>query len=101
MSGNAPTRQAAGLPASGPITPGQPAARPAGGKETIEQLLARAQAAAQGKRLNEAAGICADVLEASPEHPAALALQGIVTGLGGDPDKGIGLLRLAIKRHPT
>ena len=101
MSGNAPVQQAAGPPASGPITPGQPAApRPASGGETVEQLLARAQAAAQGKRLNEAAGICADVLAASPDHPPALALQGIVAGLAGDPERGIVLLRRAIHLRP-
>ena len=101
MSGNAPAHQAAGPPASGPITPGQPAApRPGGGGETVDQSLARAQAAAQGKRLNEAAGICADILAGSPDHPAALALQGIVAALAGDPEKGIVLLRRAIHLRP-
>jgi tetratricopeptide (TPR) repeat protein len=68
--------------------------------ETAEQALTRAQAAAQAKRLNEAAGICADVLAAFPEHPSALALQGIVAAMAGDPEQGVGLLRRAIKLRP-
>ena len=96
-----PVQQAAGLPASGPITPGQPAApRPAGGGETAEQALARAQAAAQAKRLNEAAGSAPTCSPASPDHPAALALQGIVAAMAGDPEQGIVLLRRAIELRP-
>jgi Flp pilus assembly protein TadD len=72
----------------------------ASGGETPEQALARAQAAAQARRLHEASGICADVLAASPDHPAALALQGIVTGMIGDPETAIGLLRRAISLRP-
>jgi tetratricopeptide (TPR) repeat protein len=70
------------------------------GSETAEQALLRAQAAAQAKRLHEAGGICADVLAASPGHPAALALQGIVAAMGGDPEQGIALLRRAIDLRP-
>jgi Tfp pilus assembly protein PilF len=70
------------------------------GGETIEQALTRAQQAAQAKRLNEASGICADVLAVSAEHPAALALQGIVAAMAGDPEKGVGLLRRAIQLRP-
>jgi tetratricopeptide (TPR) repeat protein len=66
----------------------------------VEQALARAQVAAQAKRLNEAAGICADVLAAVPDQPAALALQGIVSAMVGDPEKGVVLLRRAIQLHP-
>ena len=81
--------------------PGQPAAgNPTVNGETIEQALARAQAAAQVKRLNEANGICADVLVASPEQPAALALQGIIAAMAGDPERGIVLLRRAIQLRP-
>ena len=69
------------------------------GGETVEQALARAQAAAQAKRLNEAAGICADVLATVPDHPAALALQGIVAAMAGDPEKAL-LLRRAIQLRP-
>jgi tetratricopeptide (TPR) repeat protein len=68
--------------------------------ETAEQALARAQAAAQAKRLNEANGICTDVLAALPDHPAALALQGIVVAMAGDPDRGVGLLQRAIAIRP-
>ena len=63
------------------------------GGETADQALVRAQAAAQAKRFNEAAGICEDVLAASPEHPVALALRGIIAALAGDPERGIVLLR--------
>ena len=80
-------------------TTANPAANTTGG-ETPEQALARAQAAAQAKRLHEASGICADVLAASPAHPAALALQGIVNAMSGDPEQGIGLLRRAIGLRP-
>jgi hypothetical protein len=66
----------------------------------VELALARAQAAAQAKRLNEASGICADVLGASPEQPAALALQGIVAAMAGDPERGVAQLRRAIELRP-
>jgi tetratricopeptide (TPR) repeat protein len=106
MSGNAPIQQLAGTPAAGqtppagPIAPDQPAAPKLAGGETVEQALARAQAAAQAKRLNESSGICADVLAASPDHPAALALQGIVAAMAGEPEKGVSLLRRAIQLRP-
>jgi Tfp pilus assembly protein PilF len=70
------------------------------GGETADQALARAQAAAQMKRFNEAAGICSDVLAASPDYPAALALLGIVSAMAGDPEKGFGLLQRAIALRP-
>jgi Flp pilus assembly protein TadD len=105
MSGNAPVQQMAGTQAAGqtqagPIAPDQPAAPKLPGGETVEQALGRAQAAAQAKRLNEASGICADVLAAAPDHPAALALQGIVAAMAGDPEKGVSLLRRAIQIRP-
>jgi ADP-heptose:LPS heptosyltransferase/Tfp pilus assembly protein PilF len=68
--------------------------------ETAEQALARAQSAAQARRLNEAAGICADVLAALPDHPAALALQGIIAGMAGNSDAAVVLLRKAIALRP-
>ena len=49
--------------------------------ETPDQALARAQAAAQARRFGEATGICNDVLAASPDHPPALALLGIIAGI--------------------
>ncbi len=73
-------------------------ATPAG--ETPEQALARAQAAAQAKRVHEAIGICNDVLAANTDHPAATALLGIVSAMAGDPEKGIVLLRRAIALRP-
>jgi Tfp pilus assembly protein PilF len=81
--------------------PGQPVAGPPTvNGETVEQALARAQAAAQLKRLNEANGICADVLAVSPDQPAAVALQGIIAAMAGDPDRGIAMLRRAIQLRP-
>lgn len=68
--------------------------------ETPEQALNRAQAAAQAKRLGEASGICQDVLAAHPDQPAALALLGIVAAMGGDPERGIPLLRRAVDQRP-
>ncbi|MDR3536242.1 MAG: tetratricopeptide repeat protein [Acetobacteraceae bacterium] len=94
-------------PGNVPVTPqvvaphasAQPAATATGG-ETPEQALARAQAAAQAKRFGEASGICNDVLAQVPDHPAALALQGIVAALTNDPDRGVGLLQRAIQLRP-
>lgn len=93
----APTTQAA-LTVSPPVAAGQ-AAQPAGG-ETPEQALMRAQAAAQAKRFGEANGICSDVLGAHADHPAALALQGIIASMTGDPERGIVQLRRAIQLRP-
>jgi tetratricopeptide (TPR) repeat protein len=62
--------------------------------------LVRAQAAAQAKRLHEASGICADVLAANPDYPAALALMGIVTAMKHDHDRAIELMRKAISLRP-
>jgi len=68
--------------------------------ETPDQALTRAQVAAQAKRLHEAMGICNDVLATSPDHPAAIALLGIVSAMAGDPERGIVLLRRAIALRP-
>ena len=83
----------AGAPAEG-----QPATMPGG--ETPEQALARAQTAAQAKRLNEASGICTDVLTAFPEHPAGLALLGIISSMANDPERGVALLKRAVDLRP-
>lgn len=64
--------------------------------ETTEQALTRAQAAVQARRPHEAMGICTDVLAINPDHPAAIALLGIITGMGGDLERGILLLRQAV-----
>ena len=70
------------------------------GAETPDQLLARAQIAAQAKRFNEADGICADVLAFHPDHPPALALMGIIAAMRNDPDRGVDLLQRAIALRP-
>ncbi|HEX4171116.1 MAG TPA: tetratricopeptide repeat protein, partial [Acetobacteraceae bacterium] len=69
---------------------------PAAAAEPTEQALARAQSAAQAKRFGEAAGICNDVLAASPDHPAALALLGMISAHTGEPERGIALLERAL-----
>jgi Flp pilus assembly protein TadD len=96
MSATSSPQQSTGGQAKGQPAP---AATTASG-ETVDQALARAQAAAQAKRLNEANGICADVLAASPDHPAGLALQGIIAGMAGNPDAAVILLRKAITLRP-
>jgi Tfp pilus assembly protein PilF len=73
---------------------------PATGGETPDQALTRAQNAAQAKRFGEAAGICNDVLAASPEHPSALALLGMIAAHTNDPQRGIDMLERAIKARP-
>jgi tetratricopeptide (TPR) repeat protein len=100
MSGIDTGQRLPGAQTSGP-SPGQSVAAPANvNGESVEQALARAQAAAQAKRLNEANGICADVLVASPDNPTALALQGIIGAMAGDPERAIVLLRRAIQLRP-
>ena len=96
MSATSSPQQSTGGQAKGQPAP---AATTASG-ESVDQALARAQAAAQAKRLNEANGICADVLAASPDHPAGLALQGIIAGMAGNPDAAVILLRKAITLRP-
>src|ERR1700761_6435787 len=73
---------------------------PAVGPETPDQALARAQSAAQARRFGEASGICNDVLAASPDHPPALALLGIIAAHTNDPERGITLLERAIAAQP-
>ena len=75
-------------------------AQPNQGGETPDQALLRAQGAAQARRLGEATGICNDVLTAAPDHPPALALLGIIAGMGNDPERGIPLLEQAIRLRP-
>ena len=86
---------------TGPQTITAAAAEPTlPGGETAEQALTRAQTAAQAKRLNEAAGICNDVLAAFPEHPAGFALLGIICAMQNDPERGITLLKRAVELRP-
>jgi hypothetical protein len=68
--------------------------------ETPEQALARAQAAAQARRFGEAAGICNDVLIASPDNPSALALLGVIAAQTQDQERGIALLETAVAAKP-
>jgi tetratricopeptide (TPR) repeat protein len=97
MSGLDTVRQSAGTRTPEP----QPVAtQPNINGETVEQALTRAQAAAQAKRLNEANGICADILAASPDNPTALAMQGVVSAMAGDLERAIILLRRAIQLQP-
>jgi cytochrome c-type biogenesis protein CcmH/NrfG len=101
MNATTPTQALATSPAGTPPA-AQPEAQapllPSG--ETAEAALTRAQAAAQAKRLGEAAGICNDVLAAMPDHPAALALLGIISAMGGDPERGVALLQRAVRLRP-
>ncbi len=94
------SQPAAPPPVAPPVAQSPAAPTTTAGGETFDQALTRAQAAAQAKRLNEAAGICSDVLAVSPDYPSALALLGIVSALQSDPEKGIGLLERAIKIRP-
>jgi hypothetical protein len=68
--------------------------------ETPDQALARAQAAAQARRFGEAAGICNDVLAASPDNAPALALLGMIAAHTNDPERGIALLERAVAARP-
>jgi tetratricopeptide (TPR) repeat protein len=87
------------VPVSRPVaTPGTVA--PTDGSETPDQALNRAHAAAQAKRVGEAAGICSDVLARIPDHPPALALQGIIAAMTNDPDRAIALLQRAVQLQP-
>jgi Tfp pilus assembly protein PilF len=65
----------------------------------IEQILARAQAAAQAKRFGEAAGICNDLLATQPDLPPALALLGMVAAHTGEIERSISLLERAVARQ--
>lgn len=100
MSGTSTGQAAQTKGPAAPQSAGLSSAPPPQGAETTDQTLLRAQAAAQAKRLGEAAGICNDVLTAVPDHPPALALLGIITGMTGDPDRGAGLLEQAIRLRP-
>ncbi len=70
------------------------------GAETAEQALTRALNAAKLRRINEAIGICRDVLAAAPELPGALGLLGGILGQEGRVDEAIPLLEAAVARSP-
>jgi len=83
--------------------PAQPAAPAPGtpGAETSDQALVRALNAAKLRRINEAIGICRDVLAASPNLPGALGLLGGILGQEGRVEEAIPLLEAAIARQPN
>jgi Flp pilus assembly protein TadD len=74
-------------PANTPQTQAQP--------DPIATSLARAEQAAQAKRMNEAIGICRDVLEQQPNNAAAMALLGSVLAHRNEMADAIALLEKA------
>jgi Flp pilus assembly protein TadD len=70
-------------------------------KETPDQGLARALNAAKARRINEAIGICRDLLVANPELAGAMGLLGGILGQEGRPDEAIPLLKSALARQPN
>jgi len=80
----------------------KPTAAPqAAGKETPEQALTRGLNAAKLRRVNEAIGICRDVLATNPDLPGALGLLGGILGQEGKVDEAIPLLEQAVARQPN
>jgi Flp pilus assembly protein TadD len=82
-----------------PVQPAQAAAAPPTlppGAETADQALTRALNAAKLRRVNEAIGICRDVLAAAPNLPGALGLLGGILGQEGRASEAIPLLEAAI-----
>jgi len=84
-------------PAPTPQPP--PAAAPAPAAETPEQALTRALNAAKLRRINEALGICKDVLATTPDLPGALGLMGGILGQEGKVDEAIAYLEQAVARQ--
>ena len=70
-------------------------------KDTVEQTLARALNAAKARRINEAIGICRDLLVTNPDLPGALGLLGGILGQEGRADEAIQLLKSALARQPN
>jgi Tfp pilus assembly protein PilF len=69
--------------------------------ETPEQSLNRALNAAKLRRVNEALGICQDVLKINPEHPGALGLMGGIFGQEGRAAESIDYLERALAKQPN
>jgi Tfp pilus assembly protein PilF len=63
--------------------------------------LARAEEAAKARRLHEAIGICRDVLDQHPNHPAALALLGSVLAHRNETIEATRLLEQACALRPN
>ena len=94
-----PTKPPAPANLNQPAPPVQPAAAAPAlppGAETADQALTRALNAAKLRRINEALGICRDVLAASPGLPGALGLMGGILGQEGRGPEAIPLLEAAI-----
>jgi hypothetical protein len=70
-------------------------------QETVDQTLARALSAAKLRRINEAIGICRDLLVSNPDLPGALGLLGGILGQEGRVDEAIRLLKSAVSRQPN
>jgi len=70
-------------------------------KEAVDKTLERALNAAKQRRVNEAIGICRDLLVANPELPGALGLLGGILGQEGRTDEAINLLKSALARQPN
>ncbi len=68
--------------------------------ETPDQALARAEQALQAGRVEEARRVCRAVLATAPDHPPALALQGVIAGRSGDPARAVEWLEAALRRQP-
>jgi Flp pilus assembly protein TadD len=77
----------------GTTTEDQEAAR----RKVLTETLQRAEEAAKAKRYGEAAGICNDLLEGTPNFPPALALLGAIAGHRGDIPGAIEMLERAVK----
>jgi Tfp pilus assembly protein PilF len=70
-------------------------------KETPDQALVRALNAAKMRRVNEAIGICRDLLVAQPDLPGALGLLGGILGQEGKADEAIEYLKAALAKQPN
>jgi hypothetical protein len=69
--------------------------------QTVEQVLARAQAAAKGRRHDEASALCNEVLAKVPGHPAAVALLGMIAANVGRLDEACRLIEAAVTARPN
>jgi hypothetical protein len=81
--------------------PAQPSDPQAERQKAVQEQLTRAEQAMVAKRFHEAMGICEDVLDGNPEHPAAMALLGALLGHRGDLARGTSMLERAIAKEPA
>jgi len=70
-------------------------------RETPDQALNRALNAAKIRHINEALGICKDVLTQHPEHPGALGLIGGILGQEGRVEEALNHLERAVAKQPN